>query len=360
MSNINLKRFVDIDIQPRVTSNVSGVRDTIALFTPEGTANNVVTFSSLSSVTYATTSDTYKYLKIFFDNGGIKAEVHEGVSYSSLTKAMILALDNKRICIACVAPAASKQACYTAMKTLAVALNTDSTVYGINEKMLIACSESSDVDTASVKNFAAKYSTVLGGEMTIAAYLTRINTEGIDSIQDYAFTQETIDAEDITDTFYGTLQDNNMNVDIDLSGTVRNCGGNMKNGADIVNNYVRIILHQTLTTQLLGLLTQKIKSSTGVSKLYAVIAQELEKYKNCGYLTSDKVWLDNDLKVTVNNVTYTIVSKGEALVNGYVIKILPMTSLSDADKTAHKAPPIYVIIADQYSIRKITVNGEVI
>ena len=273
---------------------------------------------------------------------------------------MITALDNKYICIACVADSGHKQDCYNAMKVLAQALAEDADIYGINEKVLLASSEISEIDNDKVKGFAVKYSTIQGAEMTIAAYLSQINIDGIDTVQDYCFTQEKITAEDITDTFYGSLQSGNFNVDVLLANAIRNCGGNMKDGQDIVNNYVRIILHQTLTEQLLALLAQKIKSSTGTSKLYAVVAQELEKYKTAGYLTTDKVWLDNDLKVTYNNTTYTIISKGDALLNGYVIKILPMTALTDADKLAHKAPPIYVVIADQYSIRKITINGEVI
>lgn|SRR5574344_80991 len=360
MSKINLKRFVDINIQPKPESAVIGIRDTIVLFTPEGTINNVVDYRSLSEVEYASTTDTYAYLKVFFDNGGVKARVYEGIGYDTLTKAMITALDNKYICIACVADSGHKQDCYNAMKALAQALAEDADIYGINEKVLLASSEASEIDNNKVKGFAVKYSTIQGAEMTIAAYLSQINIDGIDTVQDYCFTQEKITAEDITDAFYGNLQYGNFNVDVLLANAIRNCGGNMKDGQDIVNNYVRIILHQTLTEQLLALLAQKIKSSTGTSKLYAVVAQELEKYKAAGYLTTDKVWLDNDLKVTYSNTTYTIISKGDALLNGYVVKILPMTALTDADKLAHKAPPIYVVIADQYSIRKITINGEVI
>lgn len=360
MSKINLKRFVDINIQPKPESSVLGIRDTVVLFTPDGSLGEYQEFRKLADVTYADTTDTYKYLEMFFNNGGIKARVYEGIAYSDITTSMIKALDNEFICIACVTETAHKQDCYDAMKALAQALEEDADVYGINEKILLASSESSTVDTDKVKNFAVKYSHTLGAEMTIAAYLCQINIDGVDTVQDYAFTQEKITAEDISDNFYGELQTGNFNVDVLLANAIRNCGGNMKDGQDIVNNYVRIILHQTLTDQMLTLLAQKIKSTTGVSKLYAVIAQELEKYKTAGYLTTDKVWLDNDLKVTVNNTDYTIINKGDALLNGYVIKILPMSALTDTDKLEHKAPPIYVVIADQYSIRKITIQGEVI
>ena len=52
---------------------------------------------------------------------------------------------------------------------------------------------------------------------------------------------------------------------------------------------------------------------------------------------------------------------GECLLkNGYIVKILPISSLSSTDKSNHSTPPIYIIIADQYGIRKITINGEII
>lgn len=388
MSNIDLKKFVNINIQSHVTSVSDGTRSTVVLFTPEGTADNVVTINSLDEATYAETSDTYAYLKQFFDNGGIKVEVHEGIGYNSLTKTMITNLDNDKIVIACAVPAANLEDGYVALKNLAASLETDSNVYGINEKVILA---STHVDFATlidpslnadyiakVKNFVVKYSSVIGAEMSIAAYLSQINIDYTDSVQDYAFTQEVLsyydstsssptyqtwvvtNGENIITANYDILQSDNMNVDVYLANAVRNCGGNCKDGSDVVNNYVRIILHQTLTDQLLQLLTQKIKSTTGISKLYSVIAQELERYLNCGYLTTDKIWTDKSLVITRNEINYTIINKGDALINGYLIKILPMSSLTSAEKAAHQTPPIYVIIADQYGIRKITINGEVI
>lgn len=367
MSEINLKRFVDIDIQPHVTLAASGVRDTVVLFTADGVENASNLFTSMTEVDSYIESlspgvgydTTRAYLQVYFNNGGIKALVKEGVSYSNLTASMIKALDNQYIYIAYAASNSTREACYNAMKTLAQTLNADSTVYGISEKILLASTNvASDED--SVKNFAVKYSSQVGAEMTIAAYLSKTNIDGLDTINDYAFTEENITLDIIDDTTYGTVINNNMNVDITLANSTRNCGGNCKDGSDLINEFVRIVLHQTLTEQLTSLLTQKLKSTTGISKMYTVITQELERYRNAGYLTTDKVWTDSDLTVTRNQVTYTIISKGDALINGYHVKILPTSALTTQDKTAHNTPPIYIIIADQYSIRKITINGEVI
>ena len=216
------------------------------------------------------------------------------------------------------------------------------------------------IDKDAVANFGVKYSTVLGAEMTIAAYLSRVNVYRTNTVADYMFTQEALTDEKVDDTTFGSILDENMNVDVYLAGAVRNMGGNLKNGADLINSYVKIILHQTLTERLLDLLTTKIKGARGLAQIYATVAQELEAYRSCGYLTTDKVWTDEDLTTTYNGQTYTIITKGTPLLLGYSIKILPLSSLTLVDKTERKTPPIYIIIADQYGIRKITINGEVI
>lgn len=363
MAEINLKRFVDIDIASRRFRTITATRDTAVLFTPEGTAGTTRIISSLTEAKiYYTQSDaptTLKYLTVFFENGGAKCEIIEGKGYATLSANDISALTNDKICVACAIPDSSVEDGYTKMKALAVTRAADQTVYGINEKKIIARSEV-NTDNASVKNFVKKYSNDLGAEMTIAAYLTAINFYRQNTVKDYAFTSENIVAEDVTDSDFGTLQDNNYNVDVAIGDIPRNLGGNDADGADTVNDYSRIVLTQTVTERLIDLLTQKISGNTGISQIYSVIVEELERYRNSGYLTTDKTWTDEDFSITYGGETYDIIAKGTALTTGYLVRILPLSSLTDADKAAHKAPPVYIILADQYGIRKITINGEAI
>lgn len=360
MADINLKRFVDIDIEQHVKSTVVGTRGTVVLYTSDGTAGTTKLIESLADATtnYGTMPTTIAYLNIFFNNGGVSVLVVEGVTYTGVTNDVISNLEDKYIVIASANPDTNREAAYNALKGVATTRAADSTIYGINEKIILARTTTND--TTTVKNFGVKYSNTLGAEMTIAAYLSRINVYRNDNVADYAFTQETITAETLTDTVFGQIIDNNMNVDVYLANSTRNMGGNLKDGADLVNSYTKIILHQTLTERLINLLTSKIKGAKGLSQIYATIAQELESYRDCGYLTTDKVWTDDDLTVTYNSQNYTVVTKGTALVSGYVIKVLPLSALTTEDKAQRKAPPVYVIIADQYGIRKITINGEVI
>lgn len=374
MNDIDVRRFVDINIKQHVETQISGTRDTLVLYTHEGTLGKISgnTVGAISdkeilaswadaSAIYNKTSfpDTNVYLSMYFQNGGAKAVVIEGIDYKDLTANMLKSLDNKFILIGLCAANKNVELAYTALKTIATSRENDADVYGVNEKIIFARTATA-TDNSIVSNFAAKYSNVYGAEMTMAAYLSGIDVYGVSTVNDYMYTAESIKEEVLTDELYEKLILNNMNVDTYFAGNVRNLGGNLKNGADLTNSYVRIILHQTLTDRLLELLVTKIKNVDGIGKIYATISKELENYRSCGYLSTDKIWTDETMTVTVNGKQYTIIEEGTPLTNGYFVQVLPMSALTDEDKAARKAPPIYVIIADQYGIRAITVNGEII
>lgn len=382
MSNIDLKEFVNINIIRHPVTQIEHLRDTVILYTPEAhkpnLVDNVDTYTGLiSSLAEAmlyfdySESDvpqaplTLAYLTMYFNNSGIKVKVIEyddtvmSDNYVTNFKEAITQLENKYICINIIYPSTVTVANqYNNNKNIALALNEVTS--GINEKFILTrVDDTVGIDETKVKNFVVKYSNTLGAEMTTSAYLSNINVYGYDTVYDYAFTEEKIKESNINTDTFKTLMDNNYNVDVNLANSVRDCGGNCKDGEDMVNKYVLIILHQTLTDVLVNLLSQKLKDSKGVSQIYATISQELEKYLNCGYLSTDKIWTYEDYVVNVNGIDYTIIQKGTPLVKGYSITVLPFSSLTDADKAKHLAPQVYVILADQYGIRKITVTGEV-
>ena len=360
MSKVSLKNFVNIDIQPSIDYRISGTRETITIFTTQTvTANDNVVDSS------DYTGNLKSFLDIYFELGGIKANVQPitltGTDDDETLASAIKELDNKYIVVAFVADDDTNYTGnYTLMKDVAAILNSDNSVYGVNEKILLSRACDSDISTAlvldtdKVKNLVVQYSNKIGAEASIGAYLSQISVYEIDSVKDYMFTEglSTL-VEDVSDSYYNDLMDNNYNVDISLQGTPRACGGNCKDGDSLVNDFVRIILHQTLTDRLVSLLSSKISGATGVGKIYATIIDELKNYRLNGYLSTEKMWTKNTLKV--NGVT--IIEKGTALIDGYVVKVFPLTAQHIKNKIA---PPIYIVIADQYSIRVINIEGEVI
>lgn len=353
MSNIDLKRFVDINIKQSETSYVSGTRDVLVLFTSEQTDGQPHLLKSLADAAiYENSPNTKAHLEMYFNNGGAKVYVVENTAATDITATILANLPQEYILIG-----SADSNSYSALKTLAKSMTSK---YGIDEKLIFARSTDTS-DDEKIKNFVVKYSTTAGAEMTMPAYLSKIDINGIDSVHDYMYTQENVASQDIDTATYDEIISNNINVDVTLAGAVRNCGGNCKDGVDLVNTYVRIILHQTLTDRLIQLLSQKLKSSSGIGKIYSAISGELEKYLRCGYLTTDKIWMKETLSISgADGKMYTIIEKGTPLTSGYLVKVLPMTSLTNEDILLRKAPPIYVVIADQYSIRQITINGEVI
>lgn len=208
-----------------------------------------------------------------------------------------------------------------------------------------------------------------GVEMSIGAYLSQINIDYTNSVQDYDYTTSNVVYEYTTNgekkSIGKSYNDNelvtylmkqNVNIDSMLVGAIRNLGGNQFNGRDLVNEYMLIVLNQTLTERLVSLLTKKIKyNSTGLSLIGAEISRELQRYLNNGYLTTDKSWTDEDLSYK----GITIITKNTPLKTGFKYVVLPFSVLSSEELAEHKLPPIYILVADSYSIRKINVVGEV-
>lgn len=375
MSKIDLRKLVNINIQSSNFSTSSSIRDTVVLITNE---NNIVSHIVSSKVELeqkypkANYPLIEKYGSIFFDNGGSKLLVlPRGVNdLDTITN-----LDNKYIVVAIMGLS------FSDAKNLATSLDV---LEGIHRKILLVRTTNSDLTIpasgvegeegyipsqyigptlANYDSLAIKFSDQIGAEMAIGAYLSRIRVYGSNTVQDYCFTSETIKESTtlkIDNSLYDALQEVNWNFNLELGGAVRNIGGNLGSGKSLVNEYMLIVCHQTLTEALLKLLVTKIKGNSALASIRAVLTQELNNYVINGYLTRDKIWENEDWVVDRNGVNYPIISKNHPLIQGFHIQVLPLSSLTSTEKAEHKTPPIYVVLADSYSIRVIEVNGGVI
>lgn len=351
MSSIDIKNFVDINIVSKSTASVNSTRKVTVLFTNvEGSKDEI--FSNLASVKekYAENTETYKYAKKYFDNGGVQLRIIDKTSpsYEDIQK-----LNTEEIVIAIV----SSNANVNTVKILADNYNSKENSYGVNQKIFLA-SASEVTDLSSTDNLAVKIGSV-GDEMAIAAYLSKIDFYGTNTVQDYAYTKETLEV-GTNDNSVVEKAIKKSNVAIEIAGAIRNVGGNLTNGQDLVNQFALIVLHQTLSQRILDTLTQKLKGNASISALHNTISQELNKYVTNGYLTTDKCWTKPDLTIEHNGKTYTLIPQGTALNKGYRTTILPLSSLTDDEKENHKAPLIYIVLADGYAIRTVEIRGEVI
>lgn len=191
----------------------------------------------------------------------------------------------------------------------------------------------------------------------LAAYYTKFRITAANAVRDYAFTP-VIEAPDITITD-GTNNDlvtalkNHHNVISYLAGSYRALGGDDILGNDITNLFMRIVLQQTLSVSLINLLTTKIRLDTnGITSVKSVIATELKQYITNGYISTDKIWQEEDLYIDGD----LIATKGLPLPGGYAIHVSPITQTDIAN---HQIPQIYILYGDQVGIRKIVLTGEV-
>lgn len=383
---INLNNFVTINIDYSSAISANGSRPVVVLLDDSTTTNTqaldngVYNWASLNDFTETLATqksvDTpeinqlYKMVAVYFENGGkeihyIKYTENEGIN---TTIEKIKGLPTNEILIA---------ACFNDReKLINVADKINTEMNGIDEKFFLISkakpenkgSITDEINFDNYPNMAIKIGDP-GIEMTIAAYLSKIDIDN-GNIQDYCFTNEYVGSF-ITEHTTPVIDDNdifaklkeisryNMNIKLeqDTDKYARNYGGNTAAKQDLVNYYVKIILVQTLSEALFSLLKTKIKySQSSIALISATITDELNRYKRAGYLSTDKVWDKGDQYDVSGN--YLILSNNTPLTRGYTFSILPLESLTDTDKAEHKLPPIYVFLADTYSIRQISLMGK--
>lgn len=203
-----------------------------------------------------------------------------------------------------------------------------------------------------------------GIEMLAAAYLSKVRITDSSTIQDYAFTIENLDEfqeSEIDDNNIGVkLVKGNMNFDSRINNAIRNYPGDTIHGDDMMNYYVRILLTQDLTESIMNLLASKIRfNQTGINRLNNAISQEMNTYISNGYLNTEYIWTEDDLYYEYNGQRYLICSRNTPLVKGYKCIILPLTSLTPAQRESHVLPPVYLLLADQTGIRMVVISGDV-
>ena len=355
---LNLDKFIKIIIKSGENSSRFASRDTAVLICDTLNVINPASADYTLLESYedlvknvSNPSETLKkYVHIFFDNKGVKLKL---VKINGTIKETIKSLDRDLITVAYCSDASSR---------LKKSYFPDAVTNTSDQKILVTWDKLNDgyshLNSNTSQFFIVKYGDP-GVEMTVLAYLTNINGYYYESVQDYDFTVEELKEEYYTQPSDDVVENaivKNYNVDAELAGELRNIGGNDTGGYSLVNDFMMILLSQTLSDKLLNVITSKIKyNQNGLNIIQSTIIQELDRYVNCGYLTKDKVWTDDTLIVPEG---YTLITKNTPLKQGYKFIILPFSTLTDAEKNNHELPKIYLLLAESYSIRSIEINGK--
>lgn len=276
--------------------------------------------------------DVRQYARIFFQNGGVRliftARPLTALSDSEYKK------ENLQNIIWVQYNSDGKDAEPKADNNLKDLIGT-----GIYSKLLIYRSGSVAGDLPEeIKNVKSsviiKTSDIVGAEMTVAAYLSKMKV--YDKVADYDFTEEFGVPEDLSNLLDDPINDGSVvigfpgNLEMQV-GTNKylNVGGNTLAGTPLVEQFVTIVLTQTLTDKVFDVLSTKLAGQRGLAAIRTAISAELDRYVNSGFLTTDKVWTSNDL--IIDNPLNpghpeTIITKNTPLASGYYIHLFKLGS----------------------------------
>lgn len=380
--SVKLTNFVKIKINHHVNINVNATRDTAVLIHYIDELADTPKYALLSSMpntsagTYTYLAGIKKYLQAFFNNGGKNIYV---ITLTSVTAEAVAAelekVPMEYMVVGFVNDGSSGVVgvSESTFRTAATAWNESKSDEKIYQKIFVSeipyasgisdlsAYEDSGNKAVSIENYVLKYG-AQGIGASVLAYFTRVDVYSFDATQDYAFTTENY-SELSNDHF--VFNDNaiiekiialDLNADTKLAGQIKVVGGNDTAGYDLMNQFMLLVLHQTLTEAVLQVLVSKIKyNATGLNFVMNAIVRELNRFVSNGYLTTTKAWTDGDLYYD----GYKIVDNNTILNTGYKVMILPFESLSTTERSNHQLPKIFILLADSYSIRKIVIDGEV-
>lgn len=382
--SVRIENFVDVKITRRAVQESAGAYDTAVYVTSsatnafyfingkngtgDGTKDNPKTIDAVSG------DNNLKYFGIeFFANGGKKLHVVNSLSFNSTDNCWNFT--DKKNATATHLPVEE----ILIFDTSAIQTNANTnanTVSGIEKKIFVNTTNSTSLSSylpytiAVYKN--VEVSTNVAGEKPnvsaapFLAYYTKIIKNSSVDTSDLAFTKTSfvdvvensttnqVVITEPTDANAKAMITNNINFIATIAGVPMIIGGSDETGEnDITNLFMQIVLQQTLTNALMKLLSSKIKLNTaGITSVKNAVGVELDKYVNYGYISTDKLWTEDDLYLDGE----LIAAKGSPLARGYVVHVSPITQENIKD---HKIPTIYVLYGDSVGVRKIVVQGEV-
>lgn len=385
--SVRIENFVDVKITRRAVQESDGAYDTAVYVvastasqgnafyfingkngTGDGTKNNPKTIDAVSG------DNNLKYFGIeFFANGGKKLHVVNSLSFSSTDNCWNFT--DKKNSTATHLPV-EEILIFDTSATQTNASTNANTVSGIEKKIFINTTNSTSLSSylpytiAVYKN--VEVSTNVAGEKPnvsaapFLAYYTKIIKNSSVDTSDLAFTKTSfvdvvenstthkVVITEPTDTEAKEMIKKNINFIATIAGVPMIIGGSDKTGEnDITNLFMQIVLQQTLTNALMKLLSSKIKLNiAGITSVKNAVGVELDKYVNYGYISTDKLWTEDDLYLDGE----LIAAKGSPLARGYVVHVSPITQENIKD---HQIPTIYVLYGDSVGVRKIVVQGEV-
>ena len=376
--SVRIENFVDVKITRRAIQESAGVYDTAVYVTSSATnafyfiggknGTGDGTKNDPKTIDKVTGDDNLKYFGIeFFANGGKKLHVVSELSFDSTNDHCWNFKDAKNTTLTHL-PVEEILIFDTNEKQTNATVNAN-TVSGIEKKIFVNTTNTTSLSSYLSYTIAVYKNVSVSTDVSAApflAYYTKIVKNSSVDASDLAFTKtsfiDVVEGSDTkkvvitepTDANAKAMITNNINFIATIAGVPMIIGGSDETGEnDITNLFMQIVLQQTLTSALMKLLSSKIKLDTaGITSVKNAVGVELDKYVNYGYISTDKLWTEDDLYLDGE----LIAAKGSPLARGYVVHVSP---ISQENIKNHQIPTIYVLYGDSVGVRKIVVQGEV-
>ena len=205
------------------------------------------------------------------------------------------------------------------------------------------------LQTAKYRRTLTQYSTYADAVASIAGYACAAN-DGSQAF-DLAFKSEPgVTADSLTSTDTAILDNEGCNYYANYENQYDLfMRGNMADGTPADEVIGIDMLTSQIQSNAMAVLTGSPKipqTDAGIALVTAAVATACDQAKQRGFL-AEGIW---------GGGTVMQLKHGDALANGYSIQAQPVSSLSAADHTARKAPPIYVCIILANSIRSVVLT----
>lgn len=210
-------------------------------------------------------------------------------------------------------------------------------------------------------------------ELTIAAYLSKINITQANSMRDYCFTDEssiinlestnftvTLVPTNVTSAQYDDYKEYLNFVD-KIGNQYVNFGGDTVLGTSILSEWGAIASENGCVYAVLSVMLQKqYLTDGGLTNILAAINTTLADYVNNGFLETNSTYTGQTRYKNYNNQAYVLVANGQELPNGYTITSIPMSRLSLADRQARKFTPIFIYMQTMGGAREVEITGDIL
>ena len=352
---IDIRNFVNVNIKSLEETREEGSRPWVLVYS-SGETNDftAVGFNSTYDKFYGEDGkeiegledDTMTRLAIFFKNGGSK------ITFKTDALPTLEKFKNKNLI---------DNVIIVNLGDVSTFKEEDMDALGIYKKMIVEkAMTKTEYDTLTIEKSSYQVITIsnkVGTEMIVASYLSQIKV--YESCPDFNFTNVVGLEEDLSDEItYGTegepLTDLPYNFEMLIGNNYLTIGGNATDGTPFVTTFVSIILTQTTTNAVFNVLKLKLSGNSGINKIRTALCEELNKYTNSGYLTTDEIWGYQDLVVKnqVNDNSEVVITTNTPISNGYYIHIF---------KTSKNKQEVYIflILATNKGIRYVKIDGRI-